>query len=434
MLETMIYTATAAAVVIVPAIYIWLEWRRARRARTVWRDAEERGLTEPVNLHPVIDPTRCIGTAACVPACPEGEIIALLDGRARLVSPTRCIGHGACEASCPVGAIFLVFGTERRGVDIPFVKENFETNVEGIYIAGELGGMGLIRNAVAQGRQAMENIHRSLNGGGNGIHDVAIVGAGPAGLSASLQARAEKLNCITLDQDDIGGTILSYPRKKLVMTRPMEIPLYGTVKVREILKEDLLELWGEIIQKTGLEIRTGERVETIARAGGHFRIGTVEGEHLARRVLLAIGRRGTPRKLGVPGEVSSKVTYRLLEPEQFAGNDVLVVGGGDSAVEAALSLAEQPGCRVTLSYRKSVFARIKEGNEKRIEAAMDSGRIEVLFESVVTAIEAENVRLKQHGKSFSVANDFVFIFIGGVLPTSFLEGMGISIEKKFGTR
>lgn len=434
MLETVIYAATAATVIGIPAVYIFLEMRKARQAREMWQTAEDRGLTEPVTLHPVIDPAKCIGTAACVPACPEGDIIGVLDGRGKLVSPSKCIGHGACEASCPVGAITLVFGTERRGVDIPFVKETFETNVEGIYIAGELGGMGLIRNAVTQGRQAMDYIGRSLNGGDQGVHDVAIVGAGPAGLSASLQARSVGLDCVTLDQDDIGGTILSYPRQKLVMTQPMEVPLYGTVKAREILKEELLGLWNEIIQKTGLEIRTNERVETITRNNGYFRISSVDGEHLAQRVLLAIGRRGTPRKLGVPGEVSSKVAYRLLEPEQYRGKDVLVVGGGDSAVEAALALSGEPGCRVSLSYRKQAFGRIKEKNGELIDEAIECGRVIMHFDSVVSEILPDSVRLEQDGKQVTVINDFVFVFIGGVLPTNFLQGMGISIEKKFGTR
>jgi len=294
--------------------------------------------------------------------------------------------------------------------------------------------MGLIRNAVTQGREAMDYICRSLNGSQPGVHDVAVVGAGPAGLSASLQARSARLDSITLDQDDIGGTILSYPRQKLVMTRPMEVPLYGTVKVREILKEDLLDLWNEIITRTGLEIRTNERVETVARTNGCFKIVSPNGEHLAQRVLLAIGRRGTPRKLGVPGELSAKVAYRLLEPEQYRGNDVLVVGGGDSAVEATLALASQQGCRVTLSYRKNVFGRIKEKNEDRINEAIENGRVRVLFESVVTEIRDREVVLVQDGKQVTVINDFVFVFIGGVLPTNFLQGMGISIERKFGTR
>jgi len=435
MLETSIYALTALLAVGIPAIYVYLNARRTKRARHRLRQAVERGMTEPISLHPVIDPTICIGTAACVPVCPEGEILGVLDGRAQLVSPTRCIGHGACEASCPVEAISLVFGTEKRGVELPFLKETFETNVEGIYIAGELGGMGLIRNAVTQGQEAMQYIKKSISCPGQpGVHDVAIVGAGPAGLAASLQAKLEKLDCITLDQDDIGGTILSYPRQKLVMTKPMVIPLYGKVKAREIIKEDLLALWNEIIEKTRLEIKTAEKVDTITRSNGHFNIRSTQREYQAQRVLLAIGRRGTPRKLGVPGEACSKVAYRLLEPEQYQKMNVLVIGGGDSAVEAALALSEQKGCNVTLSYRKNAFSRIKEKNEKRIEKAMEKSKVNVLFESSVLSVQRESVTMRVGSGEIDQPNDFVFVLIGGILPTKFLESMGISIEKKFGTR
>jgi len=435
MIDTAIYAVTALLVISLPAVYIYLNVRQSKQARQKLDRAVERGLTEPVSLHPVIDPTKCIGTGACVPNCPEGEILGVLDGRAQLVTPTRCIGHGVCEASCPVEAISLVFGTEKRGVELPFLKETFETNVEGIYIAGELGGMGLIRNAVTQGREAMESISRSIgNPGQSGVRDVAIVGAGPAGLAASLQARVEKLDTITLDQDDIGGTILSYPRQKLVMTRPMEIPLYGKVRSREIVKEELLGLWNEIIEKTGLEIRTREKVETVARTNGCFTITSTQGEYRARRVLLAIGRRGTPRKLGVPGEVSSKVSYRLLEPEQYEGKRVLVIGGGDSAVEAALALSAQTGCEVTLSYRKNAFSRIKEKNEQKIGTAIEAGRVNALYGSVVEQIHRESVEISVDDGRITVDNDFVFVFIGGLLPIPFLQRMGISIEKKFGTR
>jgi len=435
MLEFFIYAFTFLLVIGTPAIYVYLNSRRTKRAKHRLRQSVERGMTEPVSLHPIIDPTKCIGTGACIPSCPEGEILGVLDGRAQLVSPTRCIGHGACEASCPVEAISLVFGTEKRGVELPFLKETFETNVDGIYIAGELGGMGLIRNAVTQGREAMQYINKSISSRGTpGVHDVAVVGAGPAGLAASLQARLEKLDCVTLYQDDIGGTILSYPRQKLVMTRPMTIPLYGKVKAREIIKEDLLTLWSEIIERTNLEIITGERVEAITRTNGCFSIRSTLREYQAQRVLLAIGRRGTPRKLGVPGEVSSKVAYRLLEPEQYEKKKVLVIGGGDSAVEAALALSGQKGCEVTLSYRKNAFSRIKEKNDKRIDAAMKNRTVNVLFESSVLSVQREAVTMRVGSGEISLPNDFVFVFIGGVLPTKFLESIGISIEKKFGTR
>lgn len=434
MLEGLIYSFTALITLTIPAWYIYQNSKRTRRAKSKLKESVEKGLTEPVSLHPVIDPAVCIGTAACVPRCPEGEILGVLKGRATLVSPTKCIGHGACEAACPVGAISLVFGTEQRGVELPFLKQNFETNVPGIFIAGELGGMGLIRNAMTQGRAAVDYLREGLNGRPHEVLDVAIVGAGPAGIAASLQAQKERLAFVTLEQDDFGGTVLNYPRQKLVMTQPMDIPLYGKIKFREIVKEDLLGLWSDVIQKTGLEINTKERVEAVERVNGHFRIASAKREYLARRVLLAIGRTGTPRKLGVPGENSSKVAYRLLEPEQFRKRKVLVVGGGDSALEAALSLSEQRGTVVTLSYRKDVFSRAKEKNQERINRAAREGRVNVLFESNVLEIKRDDVLLEQRGEQLSFPNDHVFIFAGGVLPTQFLKSMGVSIVKKFGER
>ena len=434
MIETITYGVTAAIAILIPGLYIYKNTKQKQQAERRLHESVSKGLTEPLSLHPVIDPTKCIGTAACVPPCPEGEILGVLNGSAKLVSPTKCIGHGACEAACPVEAISLVFGTERRGVELPFLKPNFETNVPGIFIAGELGGMGLIRNAVTQGCEALDYMNETIQTHPSDVYDVAIIGAGPAGLSASLEAQKLGLRSITLEQDDIGGTILSYPRQKLVMTQPMEIPLYGKVKVREIVKEDLLSLWHDVIRKTGLNIHTKERVESVQRSNGYFTVTTTQNQWRAQRVLLAIGRRGTPRKLGVPGEKSSKVVYRLLEPAQYLKKKILVVGGGDSAIEAALALAEQRGTDVTLSYRKNVFSRIKEKNQQRIENAMRQDRVNVLLESNVLEIQREHVRLTRGDEQFELKNDYVFIFIGGVLPTAFLQKMGVSIVKKFGER
>jgi len=392
------------------------------------------GLTEPVTLHPEVDPNRCIGTGSCVKACPEGEIIGIVNGRFSLLAPNRCIGHGACMAACPVDAISLVFGTARRGVDIPHVRETFETNVDGIFIAGELGGMGLIRNAVTQGKQAIDNIAARPNSKDPSVKDVVIAGAGPAGLSATLQAAKANLRHITIDQEDIGGTVLTYPRQKIVMTQPMEIPLYGKYSQREIQKEELLGLWHDIIDRTGVGINTHERLESVVRVNGHFEVTTSRDRYAARHLLLAIGRRGTPRKLNVPGETSSKVTYRLLEPEQYRHKKLLVVGGGDSAVEAALALAAEPGTEVTLSYRKPSFSRIKEDNLKRINAAVQSGAVNAMLESHVDRIDNEIVALSSNGQTQETPNDFVFVFIGGELPTPFLAKLGINIETKFGER
>jgi putative YpdA family bacillithiol system oxidoreductase len=434
MLETLTYLVTAVLAVGIPVWYFLNNRRRTRSAREKLQSVVERGQTEPDTLHPKIDPNLCIGAAACVSACPEGEILGVVDGKAALVSPTSCIGHGACEAACPVEAISLVFGSERRGVELPYVKKNFETNVRGIYIAGELGGMGLIRNAVTQGREAIDYVRETIATSAPDVHDVAIIGAGPAGLAASLQAQKHNLKFVTIEQEDIGGTLLTYPRQKVVMTQPMEIPLYGKVKFREILKEDLLGLWSDVIEKTDLQINTKEKVETVEKSNGHYRIVSSKGEYRAQRVLLAIGRRGTPRKLDVPGETTSKVAYRLLEPEQYVKKKLLVVGGGDSAIEAALALSEQRGTQVTLSYRSASFSRLKEKNERRIQQAADQKKIRLLLESHVKEIKREEVILSVKDQLGRLPNDYVFIFVGGVLPTEFLKKIGISIQKKFGER
>ena len=393
----------------------------------------ERGLGEPASLHPVIDPNLCIGAGACVLACPEGDILGLIDNKAALLKPSNCIGHGECLAACPVGAITLVFGTEKRGVDLPFIKGNFETNVPGIYIAGELGGMGLIRNAVAQGLKAVENIAKSLERkGASDIYDLAIIGAGPAGIAASLQAKKEKLSFIALDQQDFGGTVLSYPRKKLVLTQPMEFPLYGKLKQREIEKEELLQLFRTALEQEGIDIRTGVKVENVRKNDDFFIIESSQGEYSTRRILLAIGRRGSPRKFNIPGEQSDKVFYSLLEPEHFDNSKILVAGGGDSAVEAALVLSEQPGNIVHIVYRRKNFSRLKEGNTIRIEKALAEKKVTALFNTDPIKIEKDRVFLKQNEREFHLDNDFVFIFIGGELPTEFLKKMGIDFARKFG--
>ncbi len=433
-LDQLVYAVSVSVTVGIPFWYFKRHRSKEKLAREKLQKAKSLGLTEPVSLHPKIDPNRCIATGACVQACPEGEILGLINGRAELVSPTRCIGHGACQAACPVDAIALVFGTERRGVEIPHVKETFETNVSGLYIAGELGGMGLIRNAVAQGKEAVEYISHTLSRRDPAVYDVAIVGAGPAGLAATLQAEKVHLRYITLDQDDIGGTVLTYPRQKLVMTQPMDLPLYGRCGFREIRKEELLGLWQDVIQTSGIEIHTHEKVENVERQNGYFRIVSARGEYLAQRVLLAIGRRGSPRKLGVPGERSSKVAYKLIEPEQYKRRKLLVVGGGDSAVEAALALGEQAGTEVTLSYRRGAFSRIKEQNRQRLERATEAGWLRVLYESNVLEIRPDSVVLQQRGSDIVLANDYVFVFIGGELPTAFLKKLGVQIEIKFGER
>ena len=410
------------------------------RRRELETDAAEAkalayGLHEPATLHPVVDPALCIGTGSCVDVCPEGQVLGIRHGQAIAIAPASCIGHGLCERACPVEAIRLVFGTRTRGVDIPHIKADFETNVPGLYIVGELGGMGLIRNAFEQGRQCVEGIAKKAIQGGDDLLDLVIVGAGPAGLAASLYAREAGLRFVTLEREpDPGGTVRHYPRKKLVMTAPLRVPGLGKVGAREMLKEELITLWARLAAH--LPIHTDCTVKAVHHAGNGFAIETNRYGYHARRVILAIGRRGVPRKLGVPGEDLGNVQYALAEPDAFRGDRVLVVGGGDSAVEAALAVGEQSGTKVRISYRGEQFSRIKPGNRDRIETAIEDGGVEVLWSTSVTRVERDKVWLESHKPNLcprTLANDQVLIFAGGELPTPFLRACGVQIDTKFGS-
>ncbi|MEO6366783.1 MAG: NAD(P)-binding domain-containing protein [Steroidobacteraceae bacterium] len=422
------------------AIWLWYVRRRKateQRSRIARQEAETAGLAEPVSLHPMIDPSRCVGCSACVRACPEQPehvVLGLIDGKASLIEAGNCIGHGACRTACPVGAISLVFGSERRGIDIPTLSPEFETSVPGIFIAGELGGMGLIRNALEQGRQAVEVIAaRDRVAPQSDQLDLVIVGAGPAGFSASLAAMARGLKFVTVEQESLGGCVFQYPRGKMVMTAPAELPLVGKVRFHNTSKEELLAFWQEVERKTGLQIRYKHHVENIARTPQGFFVKTNHGELHTRAVLLAIGRRGTPRKLGVAGEQLPKVVYRLIDAEQYRGKRVLVVGGGDSALEAATTIAEVEATEVTLAYRGDSFSRAKARNRERLESATLSGKLRALLKSNVTSIEADAVVVDCDGKPARFANDAVIVSAGGVLPTAFLQSLGISVETKHGT-
>lgn len=405
--------------------------RRAIADAATLKEAVAAGLTEPPSLHPVVDLSVCIGSGACVRACPE-KALGIIAGKGALINPTICIGHGACAPSCPVGAIKLVYGTAKRGMDIPQVSPEFETNVPGIFIAGELGGMGLIRNAVKQGTQAMQTIARRPRG--KAEYDVVIVGSGPAGISAALAAKEAKLRYLVIEQEDsLGGTTYHYPRNKLVMTAPMKLPLVGEIKVREISKEELMEIWQRVLTEQKLKIHFSERMEDIQPdTTGGFTLRTNKGSYRTANVLLGIGRRGTPRKLGVPGEEQPKVVYRLIDAEQYRGKAVLVVGGGDSALEAALDLANQPGTKVTLSCRDKVFDRAKPKNRDRIAAAVNADKVRQIMDSRVQQIQLKHVVMRTPDDIFDLPNDAVIVCAGGELPTPMLKKMGIQIDVHYG--
>jgi len=408
--------------------------RRTRRKEAEARAAAERGKLHssgPRAQHPHIDISHCIGCGACVTACPEGDVLAVLAGKAAIVNGHKCIGHGLCAEACPVGAIEIVMADPSMSADMPRLSREYETNIPNLFIVGELGGLALIKNAVNQGRDCVDTITRRLNGRrapSSGGVDVCIVGAGPGGISASLRAIQNRLSYLTLEQDELGGTVAKYPRQKLVMTSPVEFPLLGKFKKLQISKEELVQLWGKTVTKANLKVQTGEKVNEVARGqDGVFTIRTTKGEYRARSVILALGRRGTPRKLGVTGEQLPKVMYSLIEADAYTNARILVVGGGDSAVEAAMGLAHQRGNKVTLSYRGAEFSRIKDRNAKRIKDCIGSRKVEVLFNSQPVEIKEKSVLLQVGGTLREIANDYMWVFAGGEPPNEFLKKAGIAM-------
>lgn len=422
-LITLIITIILFSATVVP--YFRYVRRKEEKAKKKLEHMQIAGLVEASTIHPHIDVLACIGCGACVRACPEGDVLAVIDGKAEVIHGAKCVGHGLCAEACPVAGITLLMAKPGRSADLPSLSENYETNIPGIFIVGELGGIGLIKNAITQGIHAVEYAatHRRQHAA---QFDVAVVGAGPAGIAAGLTAKKNGLKYLILEQGDIGGSILQYPRTKIVMTSGVQLPLWGEFNMRGATKGELLEVWEKIIAKAGLDIHSNEKVLRVAKENGHFAVESARQTYSAAAVILALGRRGTPRKLGVSGEHLPKVMYRLIDTQTYQDCDVLVVGGGDSAVEAAVGLASQSTNRVTLSYRKSEFTRIKERNRQHLDEYAGRKKVKVVFNSEVEEILEDLVLLKTPGKSEKIKNDYVFIFAGGEMPYDFLKSIGIS--------
>jgi thioredoxin reductase/Pyruvate/2-oxoacid:ferredoxin oxidoreductase delta subunit len=415
----------------------YLKSLKKKEARA--REAAEKGklFSEgPKAQHPHIDNNYCIGCGTCTSVCPEGDVLAMIGGKAVIVNGHKCIGHGLCADACPVGAITMVMASPSMAADMPYLTPEYETTVPNLFIVGELGGLALIKNAVNQGRDCVDTIAARLKANGAaqpvpGVHDLLVIGAGPAGISASLRAIENKLNYLTIERDEIGGTVAKYPRQKLVMTSPVEFPMYGKFKKMQLSKENLLAFWDMILNRADFNVSTGEKVEDVKRGeDGIFNVTTVNNQYRARAVILALGKAGEPRKLGVKGEELPKVMYRLIEADHYINKKILVVGGGDSAVEAAMGLVCQTGNQVTVSYRSERFSRIKERNANRIEDFMRSGKLKVLFNSNPVEFKAESVIIDVNGSKQEIANDFVWIFAGGTPPNGFLKKIGVG----FGAR
>jgi thioredoxin reductase (NADPH) len=408
-------------------------------ALAMWQvqQAEVRDTSVPLRAdqaRPVINTSICIGCGNCVKACDVEGTLQVVNGKSILIHPERCLGHALCADGCPTGALSLAYGDALQTIRVPRLNPNFETNIPGLYIAGELGGNGLIRTAINQGKMAVDDVVRRLkeksSEGGDDVLDLLIVGSGPAGLSASLCAHQHHLRYVTLEQGEIASTIQHYPRHKLVMAEPIDVPLYGSLYIGDGSKEALLTVWEAIIKSTGLRIQTHERVESVQKQDEVFVVQSSKQQYRTRLVLLAMGKQGVPRKLGVPGEESSKVLYRLIEAEGYSDDDILVVGGGDSALEAAVALSKINDNRVTISYRGDSFKRARERNREKLDAQRATGRVKVMFTSEVASIESEAVRLRHSGDELELPNNFVFAMIGGESPEEFLRRSGVEIVEK----
>ncbi len=432
MTEGLVWGLSLLVVVSILVPY-WIGFRRrVFRDRERQREAARLGIDKPVAQFPFVDALECIGCGACVSACPEGDVLGIVGGTAKVVNGLRCVGHGNCEVACPVEAIEVGIGDLKGRKDVPILDDQLETNVSGILVAGELGGLSLVRNAVRQGREVIDTIAQRLpatpGSSGSSLLDVAIVGAGPAGLSAALNAHSRGLSYVVLEKEsDLGGSLLHYPRRKMVLTQTVDLHPWGALEREEYQKEELLEIFSGIVEEMGLHLRFGQQVESASSVDGHLRILAGSGEYLTRNLVLALGRRGSPRKLGVPGEEQSKVMYRLIDAQAYENNHILVVGGGDSAAEAAIGLARHSSNTVTLSYRKDKLVRLKKKNMEAMEKWLAEERIRPLFSSVVTEIGAQSARLRVDGeRQVEIQNDYVFVFAGGVPPFPLLRGMGVA--------
>lgn len=417
---------------LVSALVITTYWRGFRRRlhhdRHRLAEARQLGFDKPRGQYPHIDASACIGCGTCVDVCPEGDVLGMVGGQAVVVNGARCIGIALCELACPVGAIEVGLGDVKGREDLPLLDEDRQTSVPGLYIAGELGGLSLVRNAIRQGREIVHHLAgRSTAARPDAVdHALVVVGAGPAGLSAALAATESGLDYVVLEQEEsFGGTVLHYPRRKLVHTQPVELPLYGEVAEGEHSREDMLELFDGLFRRYGLNIDFGRRVTAIRKTDETFEVVTSVQTYRAACVLLALGRRGSPRKLGVPGEELAKVMYQVRDAEEYQGQRILCVGGGDSAVEAAMGLGRQPGNEVWLSYRRERFGRIKRKNDERLAAEVEAGNVRLVLPSTVREIRPQEVVLDVAGEPRVLANDWVFVFAGGEPPFPLLREAGV---------
>ncbi len=317
----------------------------------------------------------------------------------------------------------------------PVLKKGKESSVRGLYVIGDLAGAPVIKLARAQGVEVVDTLsalpEMKTPAGDASMLDILVIGAGAAGLNAALAARDRGFSCVVLEKGKIANTIENFPEGKWVYAEPDDTPPKGKLWLDGATKEDLIARWDSIIRENGLEVRAEEPLTSLEKQkDGTFIAHTPKGKYRAKKIVLATGQRGNPRKLGVPGEDQPHVYHRLYSPRKYHDEEILVVGGGNSAVEAALTLSERN--KVVLSYRGSEFARIFKDNRKKIDEAVAAGRVEMVFNSQIREFRGKEAVLSiDRGGSQderTVRTNHVFILIGADVPVKFLTALGIRLE------
>ncbi len=386
-------------------------------------------------IHDIND-DRCTGCDACVAVCPT-NVLDLVANKSRVLRFEDCIQCEACMFACPTEALVMFpEGAQPPPLKVPEMDDNFQTAVPGQYLIGEVAGKPLVKSAANLGRAVIEHmLATGLQPGALGrsgmAFDVAIVGSGPGGLSAALTCIQKGLSYIVLEKEQlIASTIARYPKGKLVMAEPYDTNNLSLLPVFDSSKEQLIPIWKELLERVGLVVRMGESVETVQRLHNQFEIRTTVSTYQAQRVVLSIGTRGKPRTLQVPGENLPKVFSLLDDPDDWRGRSVLVVGGGDSACEAALALADA-GAKVIISYRGKSFARAQPKNKQTIERYASEGRIKAKMGSQVLQFEPDSVTLALgDGSQKRYPNEGAFVLIGADPPVAWLEKMGVRFVER----
>jgi thioredoxin reductase/ferredoxin len=392
-------------------------------------------------VHSVND-DRCTGCDACVLVCPT-DVLELKSNKSRVIRFGDCIQCEQCANVCPTSALVMHYeGTEPPPVLVPDLDEYYQSKVPGLYLLGEAAGKPLVKNAVNLGRAVIEHALRSglrpgalapMNSPSMPCLDVVIVGSGPAGLSAALSCVQRKLSCVVIEKDAfVASTIARYPKGKKVMAEPYDIRCVGLLPVWDSTKEQSILEWNRLLESVDLNLHMKEAVDSIKSEGSSFVVKSDKGSYRAQRVLLCIGTRGKPRRLGVTGEDQDFVQPLLDDPDKYQGRTVLVVGGGDSAVEAAIALST-PELRnkVILSYRGKQFNRVKAKNRQDLDVAINQQRVLVLFGSTVQEFNKSATTLKlSDGRTRPIPVQNAFVLIGGDPPVKWLESMGIHYVQK----